>query len=227
MAYQDAAIPFPGFISLGMQTDERDVHAVMRLLDAHKPKLIIEIGVWTGGMTTLFAERADRVICVDHWLGSPTDHSREMLRLQGGSSVAYHAFFRNLADSLFTKVFPVRGGSREIAALWPPHLKADLIYIDAGHGYEDCSADIAAWLPHVREGGVLAGHDYCDSFPGVKRAVDEIGPDHRNDPNAARVWWKLVGFKTPPGRPRLERQARRPRPGGETGRRAFSTAAKK
>jgi hypothetical protein len=56
---------------------------------------------------------------------------------------------------------------------------ADFMYIDARHDYEAVSADIAAWLPRVRPGGLLAGHDYYNGdmdgqLYGVKRAVDEL-----------------------------------------------------
>ena len=52
----------------------------------------------------------------------------------------------------------------------------DLVFIDGDHSYEGCKADIEAWLPKLRSGGVLAGHDYGHKrFPGVKQAVDEMG----------------------------------------------------
>jgi hypothetical protein len=36
--------------------------------------------------------------------------------------------------------------------------------------------DIAAWLPKVKPGGWLMGHDYGNKPDGgVKRAVDELG----------------------------------------------------
>ncbi len=51
----------------------------------------------------------------------------------------------------------------------------DLIFIDAGHDYESVKADIAAWYPHVRHGGILAGHDYLHRrFKGVTQAVQEF-----------------------------------------------------
>lgn len=216
MALQDCAYPTPGFQCLGMRTHDSDIHAVAELLLAAKPKVIIEVGVWTGGMTTLFAQRAERVFCVDHWRGSESDHSREMLVRYGGTQVVFDTFCRNLAEHLMQNVFPIRGESREIAAIWPAGVKADLVYIDAGHDYENCAADIAAWLPHVKPGGFIGGHDYDrDTFPGVVRAVDELDrPIH----SSARVWWTQI-----PAAGKPARQARRPRPGGETGRRAFST----
>ena len=34
-------------------------------------------------------------------------------------------------------------------------------------------ADISAWLPKIKVGGVIAGHDYIGEWPGVKQAVNE------------------------------------------------------
>ena len=48
-----------------------------------------------------------------------------------------------------------------------------LCFIDAWHDYESVKADIDAWWPTVKAGGVLMGHDYADGGYGVKRAVDE------------------------------------------------------
>lgn len=55
----------------------------------------------------------------------------------------------------------------------------DFVYIDADHRYEHAKADIAAWWPAIRPGGLLCGHDYLDGFDGhtqfgVKQAVDEF-----------------------------------------------------
>lgn len=36
----------------------------------------------------------------------------------------------------------------------------DLVYIDANHSYASVLEDIEAWSPKVREGGIVAGHDY-------------------------------------------------------------------
>lgn len=53
----------------------------------------------------------------------------------------------------------------------------DFIFIDASHRYEYTKADIRLWHRKVKEGGILAGHDY-NSGEGaeVKQAVDEVIP---------------------------------------------------
>jgi hypothetical protein len=51
----------------------------------------------------------------------------------------------------------------------------DFVFIDADHSYEGCKADIQAWRPKVRPGGLLCGHDYRHPtlHAGVTQAVDE------------------------------------------------------
>jgi hypothetical protein len=52
----------------------------------------------------------------------------------------------------------------------------DFVYIDANHDYESVKADIEAWLPKVKKGGIISGHDYCrrgNMNFGVIEAVNE------------------------------------------------------
>ena len=53
----------------------------------------------------------------------------------------------------------------------------DAVFIDADHSYEAVKLDIQNWMPKVRKGGILAGHDYNSAWPGVIRAVNEIFPE--------------------------------------------------
>ena len=39
--------------------------------------------------------------------------------------------------------------------------------------HEAAVADIEAWLPKIKPGGLLCGRNCCDLFPGVRRAVEE------------------------------------------------------
>lgn len=62
--------------------------------------------------------------------------------------------------------------------LWSPG-KLDFVFLDADHCYESACADLAAWWPLIKPGGIMAGHDYLDgevndSSFGVKQAVTEF-----------------------------------------------------
>lgn len=64
-----------------------------------------------------------------------------------------------------------------------PNESLDWVYIDAGHSYEEVRADLEAWFPKVRKGGVFSGHDYVhyvsgDFAFGVIEAVDEFCEKH-------------------------------------------------
>jgi len=57
----------------------------------------------------------------------------------------------------------------------------DFVYIDARHDYKHALEDINLWLPKVRIGGILAGHDFLEgtwanTTFGVKKAVLELFP---------------------------------------------------
>ena len=63
----------------------------------------------------------------------------------------------------------------------------DFVFIDADHTYEGVRADIDAWLPKVRPGGWLMGHDFnAKDFPGVIKAVTETFGRPRTYPD--HVW---------------------------------------
>ncbi len=77
----------------------------------------------------------------------------------------------------------IRGLSTEVANQFQD-AQLDFAYIDAAHDYENVTADLNAWLPKIKKGGILAGHDYMDSTWkstdfGVKSAVDEFVAKHK------------------------------------------------
>lgn len=52
----------------------------------------------------------------------------------------------------------------------------DFVFLDADHRYQSVVEDIAAWLPKVKPGGWIGGHDYLTPGIGseVAQAVDEF-----------------------------------------------------
>lgn len=75
----------------------------------------------------------------------------------------------------------------------------DIVYIDAEHSYDSVKADIIAWIPKVRLGGILCGHDYdpTGDYDGLIQAVHEMlgGISLTSDSSGGdnnHIWWVIV-----------------------------------
>lgn len=72
-----------------------------------------------------------------------------------------------------------------------PDRSLDFVFIDAAHDYESVLSDIRAWLPKIKTGGVIAGHDYdSNTDPEVVVAVNASG---LKVVRKGRCWWHEVG----------------------------------
>lgn len=66
-----------------------------------------------------------------------------------------------------------------------------LVFIDGDHSFEGCLRDINAWLPKVKPGGLLAGHDYESTYPGVVAAVHLRFPEYQHKVDDTGICWVL------------------------------------
>jgi hypothetical protein len=102
---------------------------------------------------------------IDHWKGSPEHQDYQEIK----DDTLYEIFKENMrpfnqyGSFRSIRVDSVRGAkSYEDEGL-------DFVFIDASHEEADVKADLEAWYPKVKEGGVLAGDDW--GFEGVIKAV--------------------------------------------------------
>jgi predicted O-methyltransferase YrrM len=77
-------------------------------------------------------------------------------------------------------------------ATYIPDGTLDLAYIDANHSFQSCLADIIAYYPKIRVGGILCGHDWLEKYrnEGVARACDLFfGKDNYLVEQNSTDWW--------------------------------------
>jgi hypothetical protein len=144
----------------GWSTDE-ELRFLRRM--AFESDSIVEIGCWKGRSTReLLKACKGYVYAVDNWRGSKNSATEIGVFVED----VYNEFIKNVGN--FENLVVLKGDSLEMAEAFNGG-KADMVYIDAGHSYEECKADIEAWLPKCKK--YICGHDYdCKS---VKKAVDE------------------------------------------------------
>ena len=76
---------------------------------------------------------------------------------------------KEIYDSYGDRAVLLKGDSVDLAKTIPDG-SLDFVFIDANHNYEHVVADIAAWAPKVRKGGIVSGHDYNDYAMRIKWA---------------------------------------------------------
>jgi hypothetical protein len=136
---------------------------------------IVEVGAWKGksiaylGVEVINSGKDIKIDAVDTWMGS-SESPDHMADVYVKTNTLYQLFLANIAP-VAKVVNPIRMKSVDAANMYEDN-SIDVVFIDACHTYECVKEDIAAWLPKVKIGGILAGHDYSWS-DDVRRAVDE------------------------------------------------------
>ena len=151
-----------------------------------------EVGVWAGEMSAhmLRFRPTLHLTMVDNWL---PHKERPKAYIASGDPLAYcpeaemlNAMREAEARTAFAtdRRHIIRAASVDAARDMAP-ASLDFVFVDADHSYGSVSADIAAWLPTLKPGGLLCGHDYRipgehnrRGWPGVVRAVDEFIAAH-------------------------------------------------
>jgi predicted O-methyltransferase YrrM len=129
----------------------------------------IEIGAYSGEGTVVLAKYFIEVLAIDPWLNGYDINDRASQ--QCPMKFVFDAFqerTKRLSNVMFS-----RGKSLD-ALEFVEDESCDLIYIDGDHRYEGVLADLKGWRKKLREGGIMAGHDW--SWESVKMALlEEIG----------------------------------------------------
>lgn len=148
-------------------------HLFPRVLKSRGAKVGVEIGVAFGGHSEAILKHTDvrKLYGVDSYQHFD-DYSDGMNLPQPAFDLLYEQT-RNRLSPFGDRFELMRAKSLDAVKLISEPL--DFVYIDADHSYQGCLQDIMAWLPKVREGGIIGGHDYnSSSHPAVTVAVDQF-----------------------------------------------------
>ncbi|MEE8168973.1 MAG: glycosyltransferase, partial [Phycisphaerae bacterium] len=160
-------------------------------------KRFVELGCWKGHSLRYLARRlrerggSFELYGVDLWEAAYLrEHDPDSC---DDPDTLYKIYSTNLTEARVRDlVTDIRACSWESADQFE-NGSVDFVYIDADHAYESVVKDIRAWLPKVRRGGVISGHDYF-TYPSVRRAVDEaFGIAVQATPP---VWYVEIGAPT-------------------------------
>ncbi len=176
----------------------KHTRGLIRLIQSQVPdcRAGVEVGVWRGytSMGLLREFPRLRLYAVDPWMSAaPNPTMPKSVEELMEAEIEYVSITQFASERRNT----LRMESIE-AALVLGDIQVDFVFIDGNHLYECVKADLAAWWPKVRPGGLFCGHDYIihrdkRKVFGVQRAVDEWAVDNKRKIEVApgNIWWCL------------------------------------
>lgn len=176
--------------------------AILSRLPDNIPLLGAEIGVLNGNTAHRILEARPQLvhIMVDPWkVPLPTDSwskqkDKNASKPQSEHNSAYKTTMQKVAFA-GERGKIMRMGSKEAA----PQIAEgtlDFVFIDGDHSYDGTKTDIVLWLPKIKKGGWIGGHDYHHEkrpdFNGVDNAVDEMFEKNRIETDVNHTWFVRV-----------------------------------
>jgi len=166
---------------------EGRAQVLIQLLEGKPHQVGAEIGVQAGDTSFQLAEGLPELKilwCVDAWkYYEDYEHDRVLTDKTGGKwpdqkllDEARATFYRRLKEFRSRGIIYVLPMFSDKAAQQIKNESLDFVFLDANHSYQYAKWDIVLWLPKVRPGGLVAGHDYNNPHNprwGVTKAVDE------------------------------------------------------
>ncbi len=178
-----------------------DIKALQRLwASLESPIKFVEVGCYQGGNIPLLTESFNniRYYAIDIW-----------------EEVSDYFKFLNAFKNC-PLVVPIRLLSKEAVALFDEG-ELDMVFIDADHSYPSVLSDLRTWMPKIKKGGILCGHDAEGKYTryskeqqdsimghlydektefvchaGVVKALYDIFNDEYEIYPESRVWYKKL-----------------------------------
>lgn len=136
----------------------------------------VEVGSYKGRSSAYMAveialsKKSIKFDCVDTWEGSEEHQLGQPFQdADVVNNRLYNVFLNNMSpvQGFFN---PVKSTSIEASKMYQNN-SLDFVFIDAAHDYDNVCADINAWAPKVKSGGIISGHDW-HHLP-IKKAVND------------------------------------------------------
>lgn len=161
---------------LGFNKEDSDALKEIIGLVLREGVMVAEIGVWLGTTTLIIAESVLRyhgtIFCVDHWRGSDGTATANWAR---GKDI-YAMFKQRMIEKNIWNIIQPMIMESVVAASKFEDKSLDLVFIDGDHRYDFVKQDILRWLPKIRDGGILCGHDseyhYSSLLEKTKESID-------------------------------------------------------
>jgi len=145
------------------------------VINKNKYEILVEIGVREGWYSKYLLEKSNAKLLysIDPWDFNEENHNPE-----NSFSIAQ----QNL--NCFGERSKMIKAKNEDVINDFVNESVHFVYLDGLHDYDSVKLDIHNWWPKIKNGGILAGHDFHETdWPGIVRAVKEFSKEYNLEIN--------------------------------------------
>jgi len=136
----------------------------------------VEVGAWLGRSAAFFMSELKRqgknvkFYCVDLFAGEQDDGYMNSVVADNGGSIL-KLFEENMVKCGHGGCYTTIVGDSAGSASQFENCSLDFCFVDANHSYENVKRDVLSWIPKMKKGSIMAGHDV--DRPSVSSAVSD------------------------------------------------------
>jgi len=143
---------------------------------------VAEIGVWQGETTVHYApiilQNKGELILVDWFYGNRGVNGKGAHCWQPDNhNLIYENLKYNLKDIGCDGITTILKGDSLDMSKNISDESLDICFLDAAHDYPNADRDIKAYLPKVKKGGILCGHDCLDIYLANSFTPEQLAGD--------------------------------------------------
>jgi predicted O-methyltransferase YrrM len=164
----------PGFLEIIQEYNKNNIN-------------VAEIGTYIGDTTVESAKLVKsfngKYIAVDWFQGSPNTMGSHQTNTIGSKSV-FDIFNEKIKTAGVDDIITIHNMTSLESVNHIPDKSLDICFMDADHRYEYVKADIEAFLPKIKPGGIICGHDF---EPPAINFINSITPQDLTQDYIARL----------------------------------------
>ena len=178
---------------------EGNKRQLRQLIRKHRPHTIIEVGSWYGMSAMFFAKESKaKIVCIDMW---DEQFIKTMWENRGKNYkdhvpfIDQYPLYETFLVNLWAhrqRLTPIKGdsvnGLKAASELIGSDGSRVLVYIDAGHEYENVLADIKE-ATQLFPKAIICGDDW--KWPEVQKAVQDYARENKRQITSYQNFWQF------------------------------------
>jgi predicted O-methyltransferase YrrM len=145
---------------LSPENNTAGLYQLIKKYLSHQTEMV-EIGSFAGVSSELFAMFVKKIYCIDPYVLYEEVSKKQLF-------LAEQEFY--VVMSKYSNIIHIKKSSHDASNQFADN-SLDFVYVDGAHDYNNAYMDIKLWLPKIKSGSYIGGHDHYNK--NVVKAIKD------------------------------------------------------